>query len=417
MKINPSDQCLSLCLRALQVGVLPEVSSDSACRAIELITITLSDLLKRHQEPAIRLLKDCIDVGTKLEEDIDLVLDISPTVGQTSLANAGFEALAKQYDYLTERLNGLCVQLSSRKSKDPRTAGILRRAAEFEMAYLVRQAQLNARPFGDEEPCQAKDVNGPESNILLRDFFQSYISGLHGPLEITEWSEVPGGFGKETFLCTVRYPNGSVEDLVVRKSQPVPMVLHGSFLLEREYYLLQSLNKTNYPAPRPIDLGYEVPGSESTFFTMTRLPGKVLGSFLDNASVLPDNIFKQLAELLAKLHRIPLETFTDYFDMHDESATLTETVEARYRRNLKGWRDYIERVEHLPSPYITWLFYWLENNIPMDRRRSVLTHGDFSVHNILGENGEVTGVLDWYVPLECLLHIFFIVTLAFLPEN
>lgn len=393
MKINPTDQCLSLILHTLDVTVLPEVTSASARRTIELISATLGELLKRQQEPARNFIAQCIKDGLELEVDFHRVLNYPVTTAQSGLTdNAPFEALANQYDLLTERLNKLCVQASASTSKNSSYTGLLRRAAEWEMGYLTGQAKLTARPFGDE----SSETESPTPLPPLRDFLEEFLTERHGPLEVTDFSEIPGGFGKETYFCTVKHATGSIEELVVRKSQPVPMVLHGGFLLEREFQLLRALSQTDYPVPRPIDLALDLPGVESTFFTMTRIPGKVLGSFLDGENQkLPEPLFRQLAELLAKLHAIPLETFADYFAMHNESAALNETIEARHRRNLKGWREYMERVEHLPSPYITWLFHWLENHIPADSRLSVLTHGDFSVHNILAENGQVTGVLDW----------------------
>lgn len=51
--------------------------------------------------------------------------------------------------------------------------------------------------------------------------------------------------------------------------------------------------------------------------------------------------------------------------------------------------------EHLPSPFLTYMLDWLETHVPQDTRRPVLVHGDFNVHNVLAQDGRITGVLDW----------------------
>jgi len=130
---------------------------------------------------------------------------------------------------------------------------------------------------------------------------------------------------------------------------------------------------------------------------MKRLPGRVPGTFLGgHEQKLPEKCTKQLAELLARLHAIPLETFHDYAVKYTDAEGLHDTIEARYRRNLKSWREYSQRVEHMPSPFVTWLFDWLESNVPVDTRRPVLTHGDFNFHNVLVDDNEnITSMLDW----------------------
>jgi len=100
MKINPTDQCLSLILRALEVGVLPEVTSDAATRAIELITITLKDLLKRHQQPSIDFLTKCIKNALRIESEICLVLKMPPTTVDSSFYDVFITNGETQMDWL-----------------------------------------------------------------------------------------------------------------------------------------------------------------------------------------------------------------------------------------------------------------------------------------------------------------------------
>ena len=62
---------------------------------------------------------------------------------------------------------------------------------------------------------------------------------------------------------------------------------------------------------------------------------------------------------------------------------------------MAGWREAAEQHGYLPSPLIDYVFNWLADNVPQDKQRPVLAHGDFGSHNILMENNRVTAVLDW----------------------
>ncbi len=70
-------------------------------------------------------------------------------------------------------------------------------------------------------------------------------------------------------------------------------------------------------------------------------------------------------------------------------------MESCYRGNIAKWRHYATETEHLTSPLLHYLLHWLEHHIPADPRPPVLVHGDFNIHNLLVENGHVSGVLDW----------------------
>jgi aminoglycoside phosphotransferase (APT) family kinase protein len=110
---------------------------------------------------------------------------------------------------------------------------------------------------------------------------------------------------------------------------------------------------------------------------------------------LSEKLLLRLAELLGQLHTLPLETFRDYITKYGEMSIFEETNEQRFRRKLAYYKKFVHDVPHPPSPYATWLFSWLDANIPEDTRRPVITHGDFNVHNILRDKDEITGVLDW----------------------
>ncbi len=206
---------------------------------------------------------------------------------------------------------------------------------------------------------------------------------------------VPGGYGNQTFYCTLRSKTEEMvkeEKIVVRKSDGVTIVLS----LEQEYDLLRTLNTTNFPAPKVLEIASKLPGVDGIFYTMNRIPGRMAASFVDGTTKkFSEMMLLRLAELPGQLHTIPLETFSKYISTYKETFVLRETIEQRHHRKIQSWQKYSQDVDHPPSPYVTWLFDWLKHNIPADLRRPVLTHGDFNVHNILAEGDTITGVLDW----------------------
>ncbi|KAI7774741.1 hypothetical protein LA080_007947 [Diaporthe eres] len=210
--------------------------------------------------------------------------------------------------------------------------------------------------------------------ILSAKVLEEFLTQRHGPTKVKSLDFLPGGFGKQTYFSTVTWKDGQTEELVIRKMDAVPIMLHRQFLLEQEFDLVTLVHKTGYICPQPIDLGWNVPGVDGNFYTMKRIRGKIPRSFLEGKKeAISESLLLHCAELLAQLHNMPLELFRDH---------------------LESWNEYRTEVEHLPSPFQTFAFDWLRRNVPHDTRRPVLVHGDFGIHNMLAVDDRITAVLD-----------------------
>ncbi|EXJ71829.1 uncharacterized protein A1O5_04330 [Cladophialophora psammophila CBS 110553] len=400
MKIVPASQTLSLILKTFQDTIVPTLQTAETKDAANLIQTALSDLLRR-QGPGFDLLQKCLDLGHSLRIEI-LEFLIAHGKTQPSVPNGisnghaaapgDFETLASAHSKLTHEIETLCIELSS--IREPETGDLLRKAAHWEAEYYKLISQTTVVPFEES-------VNGAEENKaqgLSSEFLQTLMSERHGPLEIESFSSLPGGYGgKQTYFTTVVYADGRREELVIRKTGPVPPVTHSNFNLEEEYSFLRCLAETDFPAPHPIELFIKDSRLDGSFYTMNRLPGKVPGTWLGGGSEkVSEEVLFQLAELLAKLHRTPTKVFAEHVERYETPDSVTETISDRYRGLLKAWKKYAAEVEHLPSPFTEWLFHWLESHIPHDDRSPVPIHGDFFVHNTLvNEEGRITSVLDW----------------------
>jgi aminoglycoside phosphotransferase (APT) family kinase protein len=395
MRINSTEISLSLALHTLRTAVLPEATSDSSRNAINNIRLVLVDLLRR-QGPAVEFLSGCIENGealcSQIEEALGPKLPNGSLLPAVEAAENNFEALIEIHDQVTKRLNSLCTLLIEKTPADPRASSILRIAAEWELSYYAGLQALPVDPFGD----RAAHTPAPEPP-LSPEFLQAFLRTHRkdSTIEVADFTPVPGGYGNQTFFCTLKYHASGLakeEQIVVRKSVGIPIVLS----LEQEYDLLCSLKGKGFPAPVPMEIASKLPGVDGTFYTMNRIPGSMASSFAEGKQAnFPEKFLLRLAELLGKLHSIPLDTFTEYISTYNDTSVLHETIEQRHHRKIAYWQKYSQDVDHPPSPHVTFLFNWLEQNVPKDSRRPVLAHGDFNVHNILREGDEVTGVLDW----------------------
>ncbi|KAL4808797.1 kinase-like domain-containing protein [Aspergillus unguis] len=392
MRINSTAECLTLVSETLKTSIEPEIASPNGKALLGIIQQVLLDLLKR-QGPSITLLKQIIYDGQTLGDEMLRLLG-SPTVGAwPGTAAQTFDELAVYYDYLCCRLDRLSKTLSSTKRGHSEVPGLLRRAAEWECAYYSGIQKIDARlPPGPEE-------SSSFAPPLTKEFLHGFLTKRRGALEITRFELMTGGHGKQSYVCELRYENGTTDRLVIRKCDRSPVLMRGMFQVDQEYHILDCLSKTSFPSPKPYELGAKQPGAngvDAPFFTMEFIEGDQPSSFLEqHGGDLSEGLFLQLAELLAKLHTLPLETFDGYIRQYESQDLYTKTTEQRYKEAIEAWYEYAQTVEHQPSTYLVWLFNWLRDNVPHDSRPPVLTHGDFNVHNVLVKDDSVVAMLDW----------------------
>jgi aminoglycoside phosphotransferase (APT) family kinase protein len=406
MQISRTEKYLSLVLGSLENTLVPNLASHDAKATAGIMKAVLLDLMKReHYTP--RLLAEHLAEGRALAQRIAASVDefgadepnaASPALLSAADAAAGFDALAERHRDLTERIADLANRLVILRSKasdatrQRQISTLLHEAARWEYAYYAGQRDAAIPPA----PAPAGYKGGAP---LDRCTLQAFLRTQHPDgerCEVESFESIPGGFGKQTFRVVVKTAAGHRQALIVRKSDPTPMVVYGGFLIEHEFHLLKDLFASGMPVAEPLYLGVDVEGVDADFYVMTTLPGKVAGAFLDAASaVIPESVILHMAELLARLHKLPLAAYAGYLARFGPPGASTETIGSCYRRSIGEWRTYYENGDHLPSPFVTYMLDWLEQHVPADARSPVLVHGDFNIHNVLTADGRVTGVLDW----------------------
>ncbi|WP_428313026.1 phosphotransferase [Hydrocarboniphaga sp.] len=381
-------------LKALEETIIPELQSPSALAAGAFVLDAIRAVARREDEGGSLLERrnlQAMDIAASLEAALTahgVPLPARPTGARSDAV--GFEPLAVSNGELTRwlaELVNLFAQSVPFKLRNAGDLALLRQAAEWECQTGSDFAAVPAPPAGNES-----------TEPPLRDALTAFIrSGHHDAdaVTITHLQRAAGGFGKQTYLLEIKDGSGALEKLVVRKEDPAPICDHPSFDLEREFHLVSAVNRSGYRAPLPLWFSRKSPGIDAPFYVMKALTGKAAGSFLEGANRIPESLALEFAELLAKLHQIPLESLSEVIARFEDPSVLTETIAQGYRRHIASWRDYVRTARTLPSPLLAYLFDWLETHVPEDTSRPVLVHGDYSIHNILIDDDHITGVLDW----------------------
>jgi aminoglycoside phosphotransferase (APT) family kinase protein len=401
MKITDTPTYLHLAMATLETKIAPELSGAEAQASAEMLKQLLGELLRREQSSSSMLTEQlrggealmarmrafCVEAGIDPHAAL-------PAIGKSH----DFAALRADHDVMGQHIARLSASLADGRhqitdaEQGNRVSALLHEAALWDQAFPTQQRECPV----EATPPLAKRAGGPMTQELLQAFLQSrHPDGQACSVEA--FKPVPGGFGKQTFRATLRDASGTLTPIIVRKSDPTPMVKKGCFLIDEEFYLLKDIHANGpLPVAEPLWLGKDVPGVDADFYVMSALNGAIPSSFLGAGSAaIPESIVLQLAEQMARLHQMPLTALTDYLKSYEHPDVATDTVESSYRRAIAEWKAYYEAGDHLPSAFVSYLLDWLDQNLAPDARRPVLVHGDFNIHNILAVDGQITGVLDW----------------------
>jgi aminoglycoside phosphotransferase (APT) family kinase protein len=389
MKLIDTSLYLSLIQDSFETNILPELRSPSAKAAADMIGKVLSELTRRVDGLPAQLVDAnregmaiAAEMRVALQGDDAAIPDPDPVIAS---AATDFDSAARVFAQLNADISAMAAQLSSRKD----CANLLRRAAGWEAKSHVAFVKV---PI--PEPKKTADVDP-----LPREALEAFLKTVHPAghrLRVTRLDRVPGGFGNQTYMAEIDDGSGKPIPLVIRKHDRNPLLTHPSWDMAREFMLLNSLSRLGYPSPRALWLGRNVAGVDADFMVIEKVSGQMIGSLLEGSeSALPEGQMLEVAELLARLHSIELEQFNELIHRFDDPALLTDSIEQYNHRLNASWREYAKTCGYLPSPLFSYMLDWLDNHVPDDQRRPVLLHGDYGIHNMLGENGRVTAVLDW----------------------
>jgi aminoglycoside phosphotransferase (APT) family kinase protein len=192
----------------------------------------------------------------------------------------------------------------------------------------------------------------------------------------TPLTQMKGGY--ETYTYRFRL-SGVLEDL----ARPLVLRIYPQFYsADRavwESTIQNALADVGYPVPRVYLTCTDASVLGGAFFVMQFLPGVLM------VTAPPESIPGILGRTHAHLHGIDPEP----------------VVKALQERGFaEGWYRPSGRIDWLKTqasqhPWLGGAVDWLIENCPPEPERLAICHGDFHPLNILVQDGQVTGVLDW----------------------
>lgn len=395
MKLGDTSLYVSLALQALGSTVEPDLQSPAARDALNAVKRCLEQVLARRAcnldelranliagEAVARRLGDLASLrGVAVEGGEDRRLPIE------SLA-----VYAEAHERLSSRLATLVERLSRSR---------IGNGGEDDLGVLLRQAAKW------EADAHAALLNAPAAvsrdaaSEVAREALEAFLCGVHDDgdaVRVADLSYVPGGFGKHTYLFTLHGGKGRARQLVLRKNDRLPPLMHPGSRIDREFHYLRAIAASGFLAPKPLWLGMNVPGFDADFFIMERVPGRPPGAYLTGGSV-PESVALDMASCIAQLHRLRPADLRECVEAYESPELLApgDTVEACNRRIIASWRSYVQATDLPASPFIEYVLDWLETNVPKVSAPPVLIHGDYNIHNVLADADRISAVLDWEV--------------------
>jgi aminoglycoside phosphotransferase (APT) family kinase protein len=219
---------------------------------------------------------------------------------------------------------------------------------------------------------------------------------LGGPVELTDIQLIAGGRSNLTYRLTVAAPRdeppGQARDrLLVLRRPPLGHVLPTAHDMSREFRVLSGLAGTRVPVARPLTICQDTDVIGAPFYVMEHVPGVVLRTRSDTASLTPDQAAELsgcLADMLAAIHGVDVAA-TGLSGLGRGAGYL--------RRQLDRWQRQWELSKTREVPGYDDLVARLAAALPPEGEVT-LVHGDFRLDNVLvtvSPRPRITAVVDW----------------------
>jgi aminoglycoside phosphotransferase (APT) family kinase protein len=229
-------------------------------------------------------------------------------------------------------------------------------------------------------------------------FLASRIEGLTNA-QIVDLVENTEGFSQETFSFDVVlnfHSAPSQRRSYVIKRKPTSGLLE-PYDIEPEFRALHALSGCGLLSPPTPWYESDPAVLERPFYVMERLPGEVPVPAPNRDGAGPFDpsertaLAPQVVAELVRLHAVDWrQRGLDFL-----APAPGEPVAAR---ELRRWRERIERAGFEADPMLEYTLLWLERHLPADDELT-LVHGDYRTGNFLvkrdGATSRLTGVLDW----------------------
>ena len=208
-------------------------------------------------------------------------------------------------------------------------------------------------------------------------------------LAIRSFKLITGGRSRQTALFEVSGGGSLPRAMVVQRGIPGQHV-SSSFVGEAtQFALLKMLHTAGMRVPRPILVEEDEAPLGARFLIVEQSPGSpALTDYWGN--VTSQQLVLDLAAEMAKLHSQPFDTLLGTLPV-----SRTDSSTAGWRSDVEQLADVWTSLAHWPSLTMSAAIAWLRQNVDALDDRQAIVHNDMVFHNILGQDGRITAVLDW----------------------
>lgn len=204
-------------------------------------------------------------------------------------------------------------------------------------------------------------------------------------VETTSIRQAAGGFSKDTFLIAAE-GGGRREKLVIRRDQAYRPLITS---VTDEAPLLSDLAARGLPVPKPLWVEKDASIFGSAVMATTEASGSADSSQWAGDVSRMEQVVRNSAQLLAKLHAVPVsELSTHGSGVPGSNGNSPREFVADLRRFWNGLSDG-------SNALVERLLDWFEENAPSDFGRTTIVHGDYGLHNQMVDGEKITAVLDW----------------------
>ncbi|HXW85560.1 MAG TPA: phosphotransferase family protein [Candidatus Binataceae bacterium] len=210
-------------------------------------------------------------------------------------------------------------------------------------------------------------------------------------LRVLGLKRISGGASRETYSFDIEWTeNGAARTRpLIARRDPTGGLLKSE--REREFRVLQAMNRAGLRVPEPLHLELDHAVMERPFFIMDRAPGyPTQGAFPETEPpALAAKIADQFLDELARLQALDFSTLR--LEVLGEPPALDRIAP----QQTAHWFEIYER-DRIGEQYpvLTAAFHWLRKN-PVVSDRVVVVHGDFRSGNYLYDHDGMIAMLDW----------------------
>ena len=220
----------------------------------------------------------------------------------------------------------------------------------------------------------------------LADYMRQHVEGFDASLAnqlVVE--QFKGGQSNPTFKLSA----GEQRYVMRAKPGPVAKLLPSAHAIEREFKVMNALNKAGFPAARQYALCADEDVIGRAFYIMEFVDGRVLWdqSLPGMTPVQRGEIYDEMNRVIAQLHTIDYAAIglADYGKPGNYFARQIDRWTKQYRASET------EKIEAMDN-----LIEWLPHNIPPGDDTSIV-HGDYRLDNMMFHPTEprIMAILDW----------------------